>query len=87
MLALSMGDTEFDEKFKQYRESLHDEMSRVASYFAIYRRFHRRKSDRLREINIAPAFFQVTADALFVSLVLWVSKLYDKGSSAVSGTF
>lgn len=71
-------DPDFENTFEDYRDNLDRETSRLASYFRIFRRLHDRKDDRLKEMNIAPAFFQVTIDALFAGIVIWVHKLYDK---------
>jgi len=48
---------------------------RLVSYICLYRCLNERKQDRLDELNIAPNFFQVTLDALFSALILWVDKL------------
>ena len=34
--------------------------------------------DRLKEINIAPAFFQISIDALFSGIVIWMHKFFDE---------
>lgn len=62
--------------FEKYRESLHYEVQRLVSYISLYRHLHERMRDRLNEMNISPAFFQVTIDALFTAIVLWVDKLF-----------
>jgi AbiU2 len=66
--------------FEKYREYLLGELGRLASYVRLYRRLHERKTDRLKEMNIAPAFFSTTIDALFSAIVLWVDKLFGKRS-------
>src|SRR4030066_842805 len=66
--------------FEKYRESLHFEVERLASYISLYRHLHERMRDRLNEMNISPAFFQVTMDALFTAIVLWVDKLFGTSS-------
>ena len=68
--------TEDAEKiFEEYREYLKSEVVRLISYIKLYRRINERMEDRLDEINIAPSFFQVTLDALFSAIILWVDKL------------
>lgn len=62
--------------FEKYRESLHYEVQRLAIYISLYRHLHERMRDRLNEMNVSPAFFQVTIDALFTAIVLWVDKLF-----------
>jgi hypothetical protein len=69
---------DFEQKFDEYREHLHHEASRLASYIQIYRRLHERMADRLNEINIAPAFFQITIDALLSGIVMWTHKFFDE---------
>ncbi len=69
---------DFEQRFDTYRELLHHEVSRLASYIRIYRRLHERMADRRDEMNIAPAFFQLTIDSLFSSIVIWTDKLLDE---------
>ena len=61
--------------FEDYREYLKSEVVRLVSYIKLYRRINEKRTDRLDEINIAPSFFQVTLDALFSAIILWVYKL------------
>lgn len=75
-----MDKTEAEQKFEEYREYLHQEATRLASYIALYRRLHELRAKRLDEMNIAPAFFQVVIDALFSVIVLWVHKMFDEKS-------
>lgn len=76
------GDLGFEQKFDEYRECLHDEVSRLATYARIYRRLHERRGDRIEEMNIAPAFFQLITDALFSVIVIWIDKLFDERGGA-----
>jgi hypothetical protein len=62
--------------FETYREYVFGELGRLATYIRLYRRLHERKADRSKEMNIAPAFFSTTIDALFSAIVLWVDKLF-----------
>ena len=71
-----MNKSEAESYFEKYREYLFGELGRLASYVRLYRRLHERKADRLKEMNIAPAFFSTTVDALFSAIVLWVDKLF-----------
>jgi hypothetical protein len=75
-----MDKSEPEQKFEEYREYLHQEASRLASYVALYRRLHELRSERLAEMNTAPGFFQVVIDALFSVIVLWVHKMFDERS-------
>jgi hypothetical protein len=68
---------EMEKKFDEYRCYLKYEASRLASYVFLYRRLHERRVDRLDEMNIAPAFFQLTTDALKSAVILWVGKLFE----------
>lgn len=63
-------------KFKEYRIYIQQEALKLTSYMALYRHLHERRRDRLNEMNISPAFFQLTLDSLFSSIVLWVDKLF-----------
>ncbi len=69
-----------EEKFKQYRNYLNVEAKRLATYVRVFRLLYERRSDRLVEMNIAPAFFYIVTDALFSSIVLWIDKLLAKDS-------
>lgn len=67
----------FDTQFNEYREQLHAELRRLVSYASVYRRLYERKADRIREMNIAPAFFGTTIDALYSGIIIWAHKLFD----------
>ena len=43
---------------------------------------HERRSDRIDEMNIAPAFFQIATDSLFSVIVIWIDKLFDEEGGA-----
>lgn len=75
-----MGKTEREAQFEEYRVYLQQEITRVASYARLYRRLYDRRTDRLAEMNLAPAFFSVVTDALFQAIVLWTDKLFDEKS-------
>ena len=75
-----MKKDQVEKEFEKYWESLHFEVERLASYISLYRHLHERMRDRLNEMNMSPAFFQVTIDALFTAIVLWVDKLFAKRS-------
>ncbi len=75
-----MGTENQEKYFEEYREHLKAEVVRLISYIKLYRRLHERKEDRLTEMNIAPAFFQVTMDSLFTSIILWIDNLLDRKS-------
>jgi len=74
-----------EKTFEEYREYLKSEVVRLVSYIKLYRRINEKRTDRLDEINIAPSFFQVTLDALFSAIILWVDKLL--GSRSERGFF
>jgi hypothetical protein len=82
-----MEKTTVESQFEEYRKYLHDEIVRLASYIRLYRHLHERRTDRLAEMNLAPAFFSLVIDALFSAIVLWVDKLFDKKSERGYGTF
>ncbi len=75
-----MNKADAETYFEKYRDSLQQEMVRLASYVRLFRRLHERKADRLNEMNLAPAFFSTTIDALFAAIVLWVDKLFGSRS-------
>jgi hypothetical protein len=71
---------EAETKFEAYRDALRQEASRLADYVHLYRKLQERQADRSDEMNVAPAFFQLTIGALFSAIVLWVDKLCDEKS-------
>jgi hypothetical protein len=75
-----MDKTDAELKFEEYREYLRQEAIRLVSYIRLYRRLHELRSERLSEMNIAPAFFQVVIDALFSVIVIWVDKMFSEKS-------
>jgi len=68
----------FEQHFTDYRKYLREEIHRFRDCVAVYRKIQERKSDRLKVINQAPAFFGVVEGALFTSIVLWGDKLFDE---------
>ena len=75
-----MEKTDVEKQFEQYPEFLRQEGGRLASYVSLYRRLHELRSERLDEMNIAPAFFQTVLDALFSVIVLWVQNMFSQKS-------
>jgi|APSaa5957512535_1039671.scaffolds.fasta_scaffold58867_2 hypothetical protein len=85
MLAVTLGDvlmgkTEAEQKFEEYHKYLRQEAIRLVSHIKLYQRLHELRAERLDEMNIAPAFFQVVVDALFSTIVLWTHKMFDEKS-------
>ncbi|MGA2914730.1 MAG: hypothetical protein ABSE89_01755 [Sedimentisphaerales bacterium] len=70
-----MDKKETENKFEQYREHLHDEVSRLSTYVFLYKHLHQRKQSRLDEMNIAPCFFQSVFESLYSNIILWVNNL------------
>lgn len=77
-MSISPPNTEAEKKFEEYRHYLNYEATRLAGFVKLFRRLYERRVDRLEEINIAPAFFQITTDALLSAIILWVDKLFDE---------
>lgn len=75
-----MDKSENELKFEEYRQYLHKEATRLTSYIVLYRGLEELRYERLDEINMAPAFFQVVVDALLSAIVLWVEKIFDEQS-------
>lgn len=67
-----------EKKFEDYRYYLKAEATRLACYVALYRRLFERRNDRLKEMNIAPAFFSTVTDALFSAIIIWADKIFDE---------
>ena len=71
----SLPNPEIEKKFEEYRHYLVYEATRLTNFVALFRKLHERRGDRLEEINIAPAFFQMATEALLAAIILWVDKL------------
>ncbi len=69
---------DFEPLFVEYRENLHHEIARFNGFVRVLRLIEDRQHDHLNEINLAPAFFQVTKSALYSSIILWGDKLLDE---------
>jgi len=69
---------ETEKEFEEYRLHLRSEASRLVCYVALYQKLNERRTDRLEEMNLAPAFFSTVTDALFSAIILWVDKLFDE---------
>ena len=74
-MSASLPKPEIEKKFEEYRHYLVYEATRLTSFIALFRKLHERRVDRLEEINIAPAFFQMATEALLAGIILWVDKL------------
>lgn len=68
----------FDSRFREYRDALQREVGRFRDAASVFRQINQRKNDFLRELNIAPAFFNIVEDALFTTIILWIDKLTDE---------
>lgn len=80
----SLPNSETEKKFEEYRHYLTYEATCLVSFINLFRRLYERRVDRLEEINIAPAFFQVTTNALLSAMILWADKLFDtKGERGI----
>lgn len=77
-MATSLPNPETEKKFEEYRQYLITEATRLASFIALFRKLYEHRVDRLEEMNIAPAFFQVVTDALLSAIILWVNKLFEE---------
>lgn len=67
-------------KFEIYRKNLVKEIITLFSYISIYKSLAEARENRLEEINFAPAFFGSVTQSLYTSIILWISKLFDKNS-------
>lgn len=71
-----MSLSEAEKQFELYRDYLRSEVGRLSDYVALYRRLDERRTDRIAEMNFAPAFFSIVTDALFSAIILWTDKLF-----------
>ncbi len=53
---------------------------RLVCFVRLYQRLNEHRQDRLDQMNIAPNFFQITLEALFSALILWIDKLFGSKS-------
>jgi hypothetical protein len=67
-------------QIQEYRKYLSYEVHQLTSYITLYRTLHERKNDRIEEMNMAPAFFGIAIDAIYVSIILWTSNLFSPRS-------
>jgi hypothetical protein len=72
------ADQQIEKKFEEYRNYLVREATKLAGFIALFWKLHERQADRREEMNIAPAFFGFVTDALLISMVVWVDKLFDE---------
>jgi hypothetical protein len=77
-MSTSLPNPETEKKFEEYRRYLIKEAIYLASLVALFRKLYERRVDRLEEMNIAPAFFQVVTEAVLSTIILWVDKLFDE---------
>lgn len=70
--------SETEKIFEKYRSGLIEEANILACCIDLYRKLHERRKDRLREMNIAPDFFQIVTFALLSTMILWTDKIFDK---------
>ena len=78
---------EFDEESARYREYLSAEVYRFCSYVKVYPSIQTHKVDHLEELNLAPAFFQITENALLNGIVIWAHKLIGKNAGCSHFSF
>lgn len=64
--------------FEEYRESLHQEIRYLASFITLFRHLYDKRCDRIKELNIAPAFFQTVEHALFTGIIHLSCNLFDR---------
>ena len=78
LVGMKLDRDTFERKFEDYRRYLANEIHRFRDSVSVYRQISERTIDHLSEINLAPAFFRATEDALFTTIVLWGDKLLDE---------
>jgi hypothetical protein len=78
LVGMKLERGEFERKFVDYRRFLANEIHRFRDSVSVYRQINERTADHLSELNLAPAFFHITEDALFTTIVLWGDKLLDE---------
>lgn len=70
--------SEKENKFEVFRSFLKEEALLLVSFIAVYRRLQERRTDRLNEMNLAPAFFSLVFDALNSAIIHKVHNLFDE---------
>ncbi len=64
-------------EFEAYQRRLRDELNTASWHFAIWKHLQNLRKDYLRELNQAPAFFQLTMRAHFLETVMRLCKFFD----------
>ena len=71
-------------KYYKYKEFLLDELMYIDSMFELYIYLKNQHVDRLAILNISPAFFGLTENALLESSAIRLSRLYDSDRKTVT---
>lgn len=65
------------EVFENYLEILFQELETIDSCLELWIFINNKREDRIEEMNISPAFFQLTLHSLFFTAIISLAKLYD----------
>jgi hypothetical protein len=68
---------ETDQLLRDYLDRLSDEVRRLKTVFELWVHILDRRQDRVRELNIAPAFFSTTIESLLTNVIISTCRLYD----------
>ena len=64
-------------QFEEYLKTLFGEIIKLHSKFELYLHLQNERVDRLNEMNLAPAFFKLTMDALISDVIISLAKIYE----------
>lgn len=73
-----------NDMFLKYEEFILDEIFTIDTMFDIYVYLNNKRMDKLDELNIAPAFFNVSGIAMLDTSMAKLSKLYDTDKNTVT---
>jgi len=65
------------ESFEKYLQTLFQDLTRIDSLFELSIHIDNYRSNRLKELNIAPSFFGLVLDSFFYSTVVSLARLFD----------
>lgn len=72
------------DKYYKYQEFLLDELTFIDSMFDLYIFLYNQHVTRVDVLNIAPAFFRLTENALLENASIRLSRLYDSNKNTIT---
>lgn len=73
-----------ENKFNKYVDSIINDLITINSMFGLYNYLYEKRNSKSDEINISPAFFSLTMEALLNYSVLSLARLYKKNDGGIT---